>query len=319
MAGWISGVTMTDLSARFASLSSPPQSTPEVLLARAQTAIAAASADLATANQPRGAAEGLLGGKPNLLATATEWANRARTAIEELLALDPWDWRAAWLSGLLELTRGAWPTGGTSEQADAAVAARASFNAVYGQVPGELAPKLALATCCELSGEDAVAESLYLVCASADANYTSVAAFGLARIRVRRGDLDAALEALTMVSPTRGSYAQAQMMRARLLAGSGRGLDELARALHDLDRLPISSLVKAKFQLDVMKTALTTVTTPGMPAAPTLTIGGFPATEPGLRDGAEQACRDLARLTVEPAARIALVDEANRLRRWTVR
>jgi len=307
MAGWLSGVTLTDLAARFASLSAPPQTTAEVLLARAQTALAAASSELAT---------------------ATEWANHARQAIEDLLRLDPWDWRAAWLSGLLELTRGAWPPelhGVRTEaehakvMASATVAARASFNAVYGQVPGELAPKLALATCCELSGEDALAESLYLVCASADANYTSVAAFGLARIRLRRDDLDAALEALAMVSPTRGSYAQAQMMRARLLAGSGRGLAELARALEDLDRLPISSLSKAKLQLDVMKTALTTVTTPGVPPAPTLTIGGHPATEPGLRDGAEQACRDLARLTVEPAARFALVDEANRLRRWTVR
>ncbi len=57
------------------------------------------------------------------------------------------------------------------------------FNAVYGQVPGELAPKLALALACELSGEHDVAEALYLVCARTDANYTAPAAFGLARIR----------------------------------------------------------------------------------------------------------------------------------------
>ena len=65
------------------------------------------------------------------------------------------------------------------------VAARASFNAVYGQVPGELAPKLALATACELSGEPDIAESLYIICARSDANYTAPAAFGLARIRPR--------------------------------------------------------------------------------------------------------------------------------------
>ena len=68
-------------------------------------------------------------------------------------------------------------------------AARASFNAVYGQVPGELAPKLALATACELSGEPDIAESLYVICARSDANYTAPAAFGLARIRSARGDL----------------------------------------------------------------------------------------------------------------------------------
>src|SRR6185437_6243679 len=44
--------------------------------------------------------------------------------------------------------------------ADDAAGAQAAFNAVYGQVPGELAPKLALALACETSGELDVAESL---------------------------------------------------------------------------------------------------------------------------------------------------------------
>ena len=327
MFGWLTGVTVTDPAARFEMLADPPRPTAEVLLARAQAAIAAAAA---AASEPSTTSEPAAATVAQHRAHA-EWSDRARHAIEALLDLDPWDWRAAWLSGLLELTGGAWAATQVSLgatygqprlaqlQSEAAVAARASFNAVYGQVPGELAPKLALATCCELSGEDDVAESLYLVCASVDANYTSPAAFGLARIRTRRNDLDGALAALDLVSPTRGSYPQARMMRARLLAGSGRGLVELARSLDELERVPISSTAKARLQLDVMKTALTTVTAPGAPAVPTLTIGGYPATEPGLRDGVERACRDLAHLTPEPAARFALVDEANRLRRWTLR
>ena len=78
-------------------------------------------------------------------------------------------------------------------------AAQAAFNAVYGQVPGELAPKLALALACETSGELDVAESLYATCARTDANYIAPAAFGLARIRATRGDLDGALAALDLV------------------------------------------------------------------------------------------------------------------------
>ena len=66
---------------------------------------------------------------------------------------------------------------------DDAAGAQAAFNAVYGQVPGELAPKLALALACETSGELDVAESLYATCARTDANYIAPAAFGLARIR----------------------------------------------------------------------------------------------------------------------------------------
>ena len=86
--------------------------------------------------------------------------------------------------------------------ADDAAGAQAAFNAVYGQVPGELAPKLALALACETSGELDVAESLYATCARTDANYIAPAAFGLARIRAARGDLDGALAALDLVPPT---------------------------------------------------------------------------------------------------------------------
>ena len=75
----------------------------------------------------------------------------------------------------------------------ATAAAQCAFNAVYGQVPGELAPKLALALACETGGEPDIAESLYVVCARTDANYIAPAAFGLARIRSGRSDVDGAL------------------------------------------------------------------------------------------------------------------------------
>ena len=62
-----------------------------------------------------------------------------------------------------------------------------AFNTVLGQVPGELAPKLALALACEQTGDADLAEQLYAVCAATDANYVAPAAFGLARTaRARR-------------------------------------------------------------------------------------------------------------------------------------
>ncbi|MCL2850689.1 MAG: DUF6273 domain-containing protein, partial [Micrococcales bacterium] len=62
-------------------------------------------------------------------------------------------------------------------------------------------------------------EALYWVCATTDAAYTAPAAFGLARVRAARGDTDAAVAALDMVSPTRRAYPQAQLMRAQVAAG----------------------------------------------------------------------------------------------------
>ena len=54
--------------------------------------------------------------------------------IHRLLADDPWEWRAVWMAGLGALL--------TNDDRTA----QSSFNAVYGQLPGELAPKLALAS-----------------------------------------------------------------------------------------------------------------------------------------------------------------------------
>ncbi len=54
--------------------------------------------------------------------------------------------------------RGWWPS-----PAGRRAEAQSAFNAVYGQVPGELAPKLALAFACETGGDTDVAESLYVV------------------------------------------------------------------------------------------------------------------------------------------------------------
>jgi len=244
----------------------------------------------------------------------------AQVATTKILDADPWEWRAAWMLGLAEMARGDH------------VAARASFNAVYGQVPGELAPKLALATACELTGELDVAESLYQTCARSDANYTSPAAFGMARIRQARGDLDGALAALDLVNATRGSYPQARLTRSRMLAGSGRGLTALDDALSGVESVAVPDRDRAQLRVEVLDAALAQVVAAGpvVPgtaprgaaarrAAPKQTVAGVPADEPHLRDAVERAYRDLAALAPAGRERDALVDRANAVRRWTAK
>ena len=101
---------------------------------------------------------------------------QAHAYADELLAQDPWDWRALWIDGLAAMQEQDW------------AAAQSAFNAVYQQVPGELAPKLALAIACEKGGLPDVAEGLYRTCAATDATYVAPAAFGLARVRAGRQD-----------------------------------------------------------------------------------------------------------------------------------
>ena len=113
--------------------------------------------------------------------------------------------------------------------------AQSAFNAVYGQVPGELAPKLALALACERGGEGEIAEALYRICASTDANYVAPAAFGMARVRAARGDVAGAVAALDLVPSTSRSYTEARRLRAIQLYESGQGLPALAQAMDSLN------------------------------------------------------------------------------------
>ena len=225
------------------------------------------------------------------------------SAVEAILQEDPWEWRAVWTQGLAQLAAGD------------VVAARASFNAVYGQVPGELAPKLALAVACELSDEPGIAEQLYATCAYADANYTAPAAFGLARLRLASLHVDDALAALDLVTPTRSSYPEARLMRARVLARSRHDLTSLAAALDSVRTVTLDPADRAGLRVDVLSSALGAVDTGT--AAPGVLLDGVPATRVGLTDALEAAYREQAALTEDRATRVALVDRANEVRRWT--
>jgi serine/threonine-protein kinase PknG len=272
---WLRTVSIDDPAQRLAALESAPSDSPEVLLARARSALEAGHYD------------------------------RVDHAVGALLTDDPWEWRAVWMSGLVALARGS-----TSE-------AQSAFNAVYGQVPGELAPKLALAFACETGGEADVAESLYVVCARTDANYIAPAAFGLARIRAGRGDIVGAVRALDLVPATSRAFTQARRRRAGLLAESGGGLASLAAALESIDNLTIDPVDRSRFRVDVLRSALEIVESRG--ADTTVWISGRPAAEPALRDGLEAAYRELAGYASSREERVHLVDRANAVRRWTLR
>jgi serine/threonine-protein kinase PknG len=221
-----------------------------------------------------------------------------------MLTADPWEWRAVWMSGLAALAR------------SDSVTAQSAFNAVYGQVPGELAPKLALALACEESAELDVAESLYTTCARTDANYIAPCAFGLARIRSSRADLDGAIAALDLVPPTSRAYTEARRERAGQLAASGRGLPALSEAMRSVDSLTLDAKDRATLLVGVLDVALDEVRAKG--ARPDILIAGVPAAEPSLRQRLESGYRELAGYADDREDMVALVDQANSVRNWTM-
>ena len=225
--------------------------------------------------------------------------------VNDMLIEDPWEWRAVWVAGLSALDAGDFAS------------AQSSFNAVYGQVPGELAPKLALALACERGGQGVIAEGLYQTCASTDANYVAAAAFGMARIRAARGDVLGAVQALDLVPSTSRSYPEARRLRARQLYESGDGLPALARAMDSISGVRLDPREQSELTAQILERAIAEVDENGSKSE--VKIGPYSADDETLRDGLESTYRQLAGIETDQQRRYALVDKANAVRRWTVR
>jgi serine/threonine-protein kinase PknG len=254
------------------------------------------------------------------LATATACVDagltaRVDTLVKEMLARDPWEWRAVWIQGLSALNTGQWQS------------AQAAFNAVYGQLPGELAPKFALAVSCEMGGVLDVAETLYLTCASTDAAYVTGSAFGLARVRAKRKDArgnvedpNAVLAALDFVPPTSGGWAQSRRLAATYLAHTGAGLADLKRAYAVIASNAEASPDRYRLELEIFSKALPLAKYASMKTAKRRqvdTIGGTPLTKADIRTKIESILRGWAKVERDAPTRVALIDRANAMRGWT--
>ena len=200
--------------------------------------------------------------------------------------------------------------------------AQASFNAVCQQVPGELAPKLALAVACERGGVPDVAEGLYDTCAQTDAAYVAPASFGMARVRAMRGDTREAVAALDQVPSSSRGFVESRQVRADvLLASPQHDLALLDEAMRTVESVPMDRTSQARYTVRILREALEVVLA-GAPGAvaggKARTVGSHEATEPGLRAALEQTLRSLARDTPTLEERIDLVNQANAVRSWTL-
>ncbi|MGC3952701.1 MAG: tetratricopeptide repeat protein [Propionicimonas sp.] len=220
--------------------------------------------------------------------------------VQQLLTADPWEWRAVWLAGLGALAGQNY------------VDAQSSFNAVYGQVPGELAPKLALAVACELGGEPDLAETLYQVCGSTDANYVTPAAFGLARVRAGRGDAAGTLAALELVPNTSRGYPESQRQRAILLARQARDATAIEQALGAVANARLDPATQAEYEQELLERALE------LGDQNQARLRGSALDPAQVRSLLEQTYRRRAGLTTDPTERAQYVDLANSIRPWSL-
>jgi len=220
---------------------------------------------------------------------------------------DPYDWRVIWYRGASFLAQ--------KKYADA----QAAFETCYAELPGDLAPKLAIALAAEHDGQIDRALSLYNIVSVTDPSYAT-AAFGLARCLVKSGKRTEAVQALKRIPQSSSLFTEAQKTTALTLIQSDAASNvlpnesELAQAAKVVETMALAGMEGVRLVVSVLSTAVDLVSGKKVPANTGVTLLGQPLVERDLRFGLEKAYRDMARLETDPAKKIALIDQANAVR-----
>ena len=226
---------------------------------------------------------------------------KANRKLDDLADRVGWRWRLVWFRAVADLLSADYES------------ATKHFTEVLDTVPGELAPKLALAATAELSGA-ADEGTFYKTVWNTDNGIIS-AGFGLARAQSADDKRDAAVQTLDQVPPTSRHFTTARLTSAVTLL-SGRSDSEVTEqqirdAAHRVEALPDTEPRVLQIRALVLGTAMDWLADN---SANTNHILGFPFTEHGLRLGVEASLRGLARVAPTQAHRYALVDLANSVR-----
>ena len=237
-------------------------------------------------------------------------------------------WRGVWWRGVVHLAEGR-PSDGLPY-----------LEAVATELPGELAPKLAIAVCFEQAADgddpssptgersaESVSQQLrhaaryYGLVATTDPGYAS-ASFGLARVAMRLGDREEAVSALQRIPKSSSAYVTAQITLCRVqcapLQGELPQLTDLVAASDVLDGLALENSVRLPLVRDVHQQALAMLLDGRAAADDKVQLMGATLDELNQRVAVERAFRSLARIASSDEERFALVDRANAYRPRTM-
>jgi serine/threonine-protein kinase PknG len=225
--------------------------------------------------------------------------------LQEIEQVDPWDWRVPWYRGRTALAHQNYQL------------AIDCFNFVYADLPGEVAPKLALAIAMELNGDHAVANRLYQRVCQIDPSHHA-AVFGLARCLYAIQKRSDAVQALSLIPSTASLFPKSRIEAVNLMISQDYGapsLDDLQTAREALPGIPISELERYQLLEQILYRALEVqqagaILPAGQPLPPWL------HEEKSTRQELEAVLRSMAKLT-NGEERVALVDRANRIRPHT--
>ena len=241
--------------------------------------------------------------------TAVEANRDPGPVLQSLASVDPWDWRIRWIEGLQAIVQNR-PDQGAEK-----------FSQVWTQVPGEVAPKLAVALASEMAGEYQRAGSLYQSVMGTDPTYVT-AAFGLARCRAADKDRPGAVAAYQSVPASSAGYFDARIAAARAYVqpfdDADPSKDDVIAAVRVLEDVQLDTIERAEITVQILDQALAGIVAGTIPSDESIKLFDEPMTNSGIRRQLERTYRELGRLAANRDERIRLIDKANAVRAKSV-
>jgi serine/threonine-protein kinase PknG len=235
----------------------------------------------------------------------------AQQALDDLTKEDPYDWRISWTRML-----GCFAQGKFADARDLA-------EAVYCELPGELAPKVARALASELAGDHESAIALYNLVSVCDNQWPS-AVFGLARTTLAQkkgsdtGARDTAAEVFNRVPLTSIAYNQAMIQLARTLCSIEPSELELQEAARHLADLRLEGYQYHRVRADVLIAAISRLESGKLKPKSEIKLFDTPFIADSLRAAAEKELRNAATAVKarDSSLHVRLVVEANQVKPW---
>ncbi|HEY6874157.1 MAG TPA: tetratricopeptide repeat protein [Geobacteraceae bacterium] len=231
----------------------------------------------------------------------------ANKLLDQLHAEDQFDWRVSWYRGKSLLA-----------QNDGQVA-RMEFGKVYFEMPGEIAPKLAIAYAAEITGDYDEAARYYKRVAKVDPNQTT-ACFGLARCLSKKKDINGAMEALAAVPAQHSLFNQARIALAKILLHDETGLDRplIEKAAETIESISAEGGVVHHLSGRLLASTVSVITSGKVKEDRNTKLLGHQMHPVALRKGAEEEFRKAAHYATSHPEKIMWVDMANAIRPQTL-
>ncbi len=227
--------------------------------------------------------------------------------LDQLHAEDQFDWRVSWYRGKAFLARNDGPR------------ARMEFGKVYFEMPGEIAPKLAIAYSAEVAGDYEEAARYYQRVAKVDPNQTT-ACFGLARCLTEKKDISGAMEALSMVPAQHSLFNQARIALAKIILHDEDELSQplLEKAAETIESISTDGGVVHHLAGKLLASTVLLINSGRVSEDKNVQLLGHQMQSAALRSGAEAEFRKAARFAASRLEKIMWVDMANAIRPQTL-